>query len=60
MDEDMSNLYTPIKDGIAQANHNQANLKGAVRTLISQAINCEFPQDDIVEMMQTTMRKPAE
>jgi hypothetical protein len=28
--------------------------------LISQAINCEFPQDDIVEMMQTTMRKPAE
>jgi hypothetical protein len=31
-----------------------------VSTLISQAINREFPRDDIVEMMQTSMRKPTD
>jgi hypothetical protein len=37
---------------------NQANLKGTIRTLISDMINREFPQDDIVEMMQTSLCKP--
>ena len=55
----MANLWT-IKDAIAQANCNQANLKGAIRNLMSQAINQEFPRDDIVEMLQSRMRKAAD
>jgi hypothetical protein len=44
LDEDMSTIYTRIKDGIAQANRNQANLKGTIRILISDTINSDFPR----------------
>jgi hypothetical protein len=37
LDEDLSTIYTRIKDGVAQANRNQANLKGTIRTLISRS-----------------------
>jgi hypothetical protein len=59
LDEAMANLWT-IKDAIAQTNCNQANLKGAICNLMSQAINQEFPRDDIVEMLQSRMRKAAD
>ena len=58
LDEDMSTIYTRIKDGIARANRNEAGFKGTIRNLITDTINRDFPRDDIVEMMQTSLRKP--
>jgi hypothetical protein len=60
MDEDISTIYNRHRDAIPVANCNEAALKTIVQDTISSVINRDFPQDDIVEMMQTSMCKPTD